>query len=171
MVFNNLSCHRAETSLWMRTTRWNFLVCKHSLGRVSQFQGGLVSVQWKQDKASMNVGRTWVSLVKKEKSALDCFPSSVLPTPKSCLVSWAFCALKVGPHNRMQKLEGELASCAGEQNITLAAPFPDLQDFRSKSAGFCSFCSSQALPLLSCVWSTWGFRLKCVGIYAEEDTF
>lgn len=110
----------------MRTTRWNLLPCKHGLGRISQFQGGLVSLQWKQDKESMNIGRTWVSLAKKRKICMGLFPSLCLPSSNilSCLMS--LLCFRVGQHNRT-KVKGELASCSVKQSVTLAAASPYLQ--------------------------------------------
>lgn len=106
----------------MRTDRWNLLPCKHGLGRISQFQGGLVSAQWKQDKESMNMGRTWASLVKKRKICMGLFPFLSPPNSEIFLSSlMSLLCFKGRATQQDKKTEGRAGLRTGKQNITLAA--------------------------------------------------
>lgn len=174
MVFNNLFCHRAETGLWMRTTRWNLLLCKRGLGRISQFQGRLVSVQWKQDKGSMNMERTWVSLVKKEKSeiCMGSFPFLSPPSSKiflSCLMSLLW--FKGQATRQDKKTKGKLASCTGEQSVMLAALSSWSASLQVQINRFLFLMLFPSAASVYCLILTNFSSFKCFGVQAEEDIF
>lgn len=133
----------------MRTTRWNLLLCKHGLSRISQFQGGLVSFQWKQDKGSMNMGRIWKPLVEKEKSAWDCFPSSVFPSPDP---SHSPLCIRDGD----TWLQGEMAAWLSQPGCSVVSPCQQVS---------LSDAASDSWTVLSSLL----FCCKCVDVQAEEE--